>query len=156
MGENENSNAAAAEQPSVGPNTLLACQIARGEAEGPQEPVGQMIASKKDLNARGKVREWWFRMRWDGNQWAYLSEERLRGGTFLASDRHQTVYGDVYAGDVLITHDRGGPVDTEAKLVIGAGEEGAAACPVTRRRDGQLSIRLPDGTDILRPNPRSK
>lgn len=134
----------------------LACAIARGEAEAPQEPCGEMIAAKKDYNARGRCREHWYRLRWNGVTWEYMTKERLSGGTFYASDRHHTIWEPVYVGDVLAAHDRGGPIN-QIVLVIGRGEGGKVRfreLEFVKRRDGDLGIKLPDGSQLVTPNPR--
>lgn len=139
------------------PAIVLACAIARGEAEGPQEPCGEMIAAHKDANARGRIRSFYYRMRWNGSGWDYISNERIPVGGIRASERRVTVRAEVYVGDLLITHDRGGPVDDTARLVLGTTDEDEVryvACDVVRRRDGKLSIKLPDGEPLIAPNPR--
>lgn len=136
----------------------LACGIARGEAEGPPDPVGRLIAATKDINARGRIREWWYRMRWEPatRGWAYITNERLPAGNFRAAERRATLYAEVYVGDLLVTHDRGGPIDPEALLVIKDGAKmRTVPCKVAKRRDGNLSVTLPDGTTLVTPNPRS-
>lgn len=138
-----------------------ACAIARGEKEAPLEPLGRFRAASKDVSARGSVREWWFRMRWTGSTWDYFGEGRLPSGTFLAADRRATTYGPVYAGDVLICHDRGKGIDTGAEAArlithVAGGKIASESCQVAKLRNGQLRITLPDGTTIDRPNPRSK
>lgn len=131
---------------------LDACAIARGEREGAQEPATRLIGAKKEYSARGARRQHWYRMAWRGGEWTYIGERRLSAGNFLANERNDSTSGDVYEGEVCITHDHGGPTDREALLVARDGE--TYECPVTILRGGKIRIDLPDGTSIERPNPR--
>jgi hypothetical protein len=140
----------------------LACDIATGKAQAStdDEPF-RVIGATKDYNARGSCRGHWFRMVLRGGQWEYVTEERLPNGNFLASDRKATVRGDVFIGEITITHDRGKPVDLCARLVTRTPEgkldwDGPAELDVTRTRDGNLKIKLPDGSLVVAPDPRKK
>jgi len=145
----------------VGPRTVRACAIARGEQDAPEEPLGRLCVGNKDVNARGSVHGWWYAMRWNGSTWEYPSDDRLPTGMFLASDRRASIYADVYEGDVFVTHNRGGGIDSEGWVIrvpnTEKGEDKAqkTVTLVKRLRSGLLRIELPDGTSIERPNPRA-
>jgi hypothetical protein len=94
-------------------------------------------------------------MVWRNDQWEYFARERLSPVGIRAATRHQTVYGDVWPGEVLVQHDHGGPVDT-AWLVVDNKEKPIVACEFRPTRDGRLKITLPDGRAIERPNPRRR
>lgn len=137
-----------------------ASRVARGEEQADDEPVGRLNGAYRDLNARGRGEEW-YRLRWTGREWSYLAQERLPAGRFLAADRKCSRKGDVYVGDVLVTHDLGKPLDTEAQLVVAPPAPGDTAprrveCKITRLRDGRLSIALPRGEPLVTPDPRRK
>lgn len=118
-----------------------------------------ITGAKKDLNCKGRGPQW-YRMVWRPGSWQYVSSDRLPAGNFLASDRRASVSGEVYHGEIVVSHDRGSPVDA-AWLIRRPAEGGdgkwmkAIDCP-TKRRDGQLVFVLPDGTKIDLPNPREK
>lgn len=135
----------------------LACAIARGETAAEADATGTSIrAGHKDLNCKGKG-PCWYRMVWRNGQWQYFSDERLPSGTFLASDRRATVRGDVFLGEIVCEHDKGGPVDTMYLVVIPSPGDAASileACEFRKRRDGSLTVVLPDDTEIVVPNPR--
>jgi hypothetical protein len=59
----------------------------------------------------------------------------------------------VWPGEIVIQHDRGGPIDA-AYLVVDEDQKPLIQCRLGRTRDGQLRITLPDGREIVRPNPR--
>jgi hypothetical protein len=126
-----------------------ACDLAASGAEPPDTPL-QIVAARKDYSARGRCREHWYRLAWRGGEWRYLGDRRLAVGRFLAADRHDAVDADVWPGELIVEHDRGGPIRA-AYLVT---EEELMRCELRRTRDGQLRITLPDGRDVVRPNPR--
>jgi hypothetical protein len=128
-----------------------ACDVAFTGAEPPDVPR-KVRAAHKDYNSRGRCREHWYRMVWRAGEWRYLGDRRLAAGTFLASDRHDTVWDEVWPGEIVIQHDRGGPIDV-AYLVVDQ-EKPLVQCGIGRTRDGQLRVTLPDGRSLLRPNPR--
>lgn len=135
--------------------TERACQIAAGEP-GSEEPVKKITGAKRDLNAKGNGSEW-YRMVWRSGQWRYVSDERLPPGRFLARERRCSVQGEVYEGEIVVQHDRGKPVD-RAYLVCQPNEAGSVLeeLPFKKLRSGELRIALPNGTQVDRPDPRSK
>jgi hypothetical protein len=130
----------------------MACKVAAGGPADPGATGRKLAAAHKDLNAKGRG-PWWYRMVWRGGSWQYFSEERLPAGTFRAAERRATVYGEVYPGELVCSHDKGGPLDDEVYLETGTE---LVECKVTKRRDGQLAVTLPDGVEVLRPNPRKR
>jgi hypothetical protein len=148
------------EQKKIGPRTQAACDIASGRVapDADPAPAGQLTVAKRDYSATGARREYWYRMRLTNGAWQYLGDRRLSQGTYYASALSDAVRADVYAGDLLIKYNHGGPVDSVAGLVVGRKEETGkiivADCPVVKRRDGQLAITLPDGSVIVAVNPR--
>jgi hypothetical protein len=99
-------------------------------------------------------------MAWRGGvagirEWQYIGE-RLTGVVMRASTRHQTSYGDVWPGEIVAQHDRGKPIDTIYLIVKAPLEPKAMKEPLefTKRRDGQLSITLPDRSSVILPDPR--
>jgi hypothetical protein len=136
----------------LSPAILAACEIAATDGTPPDEPR-EIRAAYKDYNARGRCREHWFRMVWRGGAWQYLGDRRLASGNFRASERHDMVMAEVWPGELVVQHDRGGPIDA-AYLVYDGGDRSLARCDLGRTRDGQLRITLPDGRQVVRPNPR--
>lgn len=130
-----------------------ACAIATGGPSDPNAAELSIRAAHKDLNGKGRG-PWWYRMVYRAGAWTYFSNERLPMGTFLASDRRATVRGDVFVGELVCSHDKSGPVDA-LYLVVG-GEDKILAVEWKKRRDGQLTITLPNGQEVVRPNPRSR
>lgn len=141
--------------PEIAPSLRRACDIATGRAEPDEATESYSIrAAHKDYNARGSCREHWYRMVWRGG-WQYFGDGRLPTANFLASDRRASVMGDVFPGEVVIGHDRGGPIDL-AWLVTCDAEDPAKPlrkCQLARVRAG-LKLTLPDGSEIVRPDPR--
>jgi hypothetical protein len=134
-----------------------ACARARGESPipGDEAPVGRIVAARKEYSCRGRCQEHWFRMRWSGTSWQYLGERIGGPGGFRASERRQASYTDVWTGDLLAQHDRGGPINAVFLIVPKSVEaDNLAVCKFTRTRDGNLKITLPDGSVIVRPDPR--
>lgn len=133
----------------------VSCDIAAGRTPADPNAKGQRLrAAHKDLNAKGNG-PWWFRMVYRNGDWQYFSEDRLPTGTFLASDRRATVYGDVFAGELVCNHSKAGPVeqmwlacpsDTDSKTLV--------ELSYRKRRDGQLVVTLPDATELVVSNPR--
>lgn len=129
-----------------------ACGIAMGSVVSDPAEMGFTItAGKKDLNGKGRG-DWWYRMVWRDGSWQYFSEERLPTGTYLAGDRRATVSGDVFLGELVCRHDKGGPVD--AVWVVVGGDKPLRVCKYVKRRDGSLNVTLPDGSVVSVPNPR--
>jgi hypothetical protein len=140
-----------------------ACDVAMGRAlSNPESRVFRIVGAKKDLNSKENGAHW-YRMVLRNGKWEYVATERLPTGSFLASDRRATVYGDAYHGEITITHDRGSDVDLEANLLVEAGEHDGLdltksrliACDVTKTRAG-LEITLLDGSILKTTNPRKK
>ena len=135
----------------------VACGIARGECQAdPNARAVRIRGGHKDLNAKGRG-PWWFRMAYRSGSWTYFSDERLSAGTFLASDRRQTVHGDVFPGELICQHDRGGPVDAMYLIVEDEKPKDAlVSVEFRKRRDGMLVVTLPDGSEVIVSNPRSR
>lgn len=132
----------------------VAAAYARVRGDDPipdDEAPGQVRAAHKDVSSRGRVREWWYRMVYRDGGWQYVATERLERAA-----RHQTLMGEVWAGELLAEHDHGEPVDT-MYVAFRRPADGAMrlrAVDFTRRRDGQLGVALPDGYTVVVPNPR--
>lgn len=109
-----------------------------------------IMGSHKDYTSRGRCREHWYRMVYRNNQWTYVSSERLPSGTFLAADRNATAYGDVWVGEVIAQHDKGGKIDT-MWIVVGEDEAEIRKVEFTRTRDGRLKLK---DIDVSYPDPR--
>lgn len=136
-----------------------ACMLATGRVgqEAGAKPAGRITAAHKDLNAKGRG-AWWYRMVWRSGTWEYYSDERLPMGTFLAHDRRATVQGDVWAGEIIVTHDKGSGLDSGGYLVCTPDADGKVLVEITwtKRRDGNLVFAMPDGSEIVTPNPRAR
>jgi len=134
-----------------------AISIATGAvAADPSERGHTITGAKKDLNCKGRGDEW-YRMVLRNGRWQYVSDDRLPSGSFRASDRRASVSGDVYVGEIVVRHPRGGRVES-AWLVCDPGEDGKVlvGCGWGIRRDGQASVRLPDGQEVVVEDPRKK
>lgn len=135
----------------------LPCDIAQGKAEAdPTSAAISIRAAHKDLNAKGRG-PCWYRMVWRGNTWQYFSDGRLPTGTFRAAERRATVYGDVFVGEIIAQHDKGGPIEAVYLIAPGPSDSEIKLSPAldfTKRRDGMLAVTLPDGSGIVLPNPR--
>jgi len=158
---------AAAEQQQaqpVDPQTeelIRAARIAKGEIqpEKEHENLGyRFIAAKKDVSSSGRVRQLWYRMRRSPgtDTWEYYAEERLPRGNFRASERQATVYGTLYIGDLVATHDHAKPIDRICLVYFNIEENKAKLhdCEFNIVRGNMLQISLPDGSKIQLPNPR--
>lgn len=142
----------------LAPAVKIACDIAAGRT--PADPAGEGREIKggyKNLNAKGNGPEW-YRMVWRSGVWRYVSDDRMPQGKYLASERRCEVRGDVFGGELVAQHDRGAKIDTIYLIRINPDEAGKSLmkCEFKMRRDGQLAIMLPDGTEVLVPNPRAK
>ena len=142
----------------------LACDVAAGRTPPAADARGHRVrAAAKDLNCKGRG-PWWYRMRLapqgkGGGAWQYFSAERLPSGTFRAAERRATVHGDVFAGDLVCSHDRGGPMDPTIYLVCDPDEAGRVLVECegwAARRDGRIDVTLPDGTVVTVPAARSR
>jgi len=86
--------------PSLTAETANAWQIARGEAELPKDaPAIRIWGGMNNYNARGRGSTS-ARRAYDGRTWRWVAPPTSRG-RFLAADRHDTTYGDVYPGEVV-------------------------------------------------------
>lgn len=133
-------------------STIIACEIAAGRIPlDAAENAISVRASYKDLNCKGKGPEC-YRMVWRGGQWVYFADERLPSGSFRAADRRATVYGDVYPGELVCEHPRGGRI--EAMWLVRSDPKPLWVVRFVRARDG-LHVTLPSGTSITVPDPRS-
>lgn len=151
-------------EPPVGLQACVqnACDIASGKAPAPADDEGmRIVGAKKDYNSRGRCREHWFRMVLRDGTWRYVSTDRLPNENFRAADRNADVRGDVYHGEITITHDRGAGVDSVGNLEV-RGPDGkrladdSTDVAVAVTRDGKLKLTLPDGSIVVAPNPRGK
>lgn len=144
--------------PALEARIQIACDIATGKIPAPDhDSPRNVVGAKKDLNSKGNGPEW-FRMVYRNGSWRYVSDDRLPSGKFLASDRRATVYGEVFAGEIIAGHDRGGQIDS-AWIVMAepdAAGKNLKAITATKQRDGQLAFALPDGSKVVLPNPRAK
>lgn len=141
---------------------LAACEIAAGRAPAdPDATALRIVGAKKDLNCKGRGPHW-YRMVFRNGAWMYVSTERLPSGTFRASDRRASVYGEVFPGEIVADHDRGGPLNAvgiaHERIVRGDRDKVVLTWmdPPKKRRDGLLKVVLPDGSELVVPNPRSK
>lgn len=137
----------------------IACDIATGTIPTDPGAVARSVrAAHRDANARGRIRSEWYRLVYRSGSWQYFAFERMPALGEGASNRHVTLHGDVYAGELLAQHDRGGPV-TAVYLVHDrvVDEDGNTMtirrCDHTRTRDGLL-ITLPTGAHVTLPDPR--
>lgn len=130
------------------------CRRARGlEAIPDEEAPISILGALCDYSARGSRRAHWFRLVCRAGSWSYLSAH-LRPVSARASDRHQGSYGNAWAGELLAQHDRGADID-HIWLVTTDPDNPLLQCEFSRRRDGQLSILLPDsGSPLVLPDPR--
>lgn len=132
-----------------------ACDIAAERIKAdPADKAMLVCLAGRDMNCR-LIGEEWYRMRWTGEKWEYIV--RLPPLTRIEKDRHCLVNGEVFLGDILLQHQKGGGV-TQI-LLVAALEDGSPSlfhCPHAARRDGNVAFDLPDGTEIVRPNPRSR
>lgn len=141
----------------VSDRIIALCRLAAtGAAEDAE--VLSIRAAHCDYNSRGIRRAHWYRMVWRGGAWQYFADSRMERVGVSASTRYQTVRGDVYPSEVVIGHDHGGRVDC-AYLVCSKGDASDPTdvmidCRIATTRDGQLKITLPDGSTVLRPDPR--
>jgi len=139
-------------------NVARAVAIAAGEI--PADPDAKALRARggvKDYNAKGNRRAHWYRMVWRSGAWEYVSQERLPSGNYLAHERQATVRGDVYPGEILVTHDHGAGLDKGALLVT-LGSDGKIAfvdLDTANTRAG-LEITLPNGAIVKTPNPRGR
>lgn len=134
-----------------------ACEVAAGLPRLPEEEkLYRIRGAEKDLNAKGRG-PWWYRLVWRDGAWEYVSQDRLPTGTYLARDRRATVYGNVMLGEIVVQHDRGGPID--AAYLVAPSEASEDGKTILRKIElkrfrGQLIITLPDGRGLELPDPR--
>lgn len=146
-------------EPTPPESVRIACAIATGEARDPAANAIPVRAAYRNLNSKGNGAEW-YRMVYRNGQFTYFSDGRMPTGKFLASERRVTLLGDVYAGEIVVEHDRGGPVN-DVMLVCDpfTDSDGDARKFVSlkwsKQRNGIRAI-LPTGASITVPNPRSK
>jgi len=150
--------------PAVDPQTeelIRAAKIAKGELQPEKEHENiayRFIAAKKDVSSSGRVRQLWYRMRRSPgtDTWEYYAEGRLPKGNYYANERQATVYGNLYIGDLVATHDHAKPIDRICLVYYNLEENKAKLhdCEFAIVRGNQLQISLPDGSKITLPNPR--
>lgn len=143
----------------------LACDLATGTLMDPTASAIRARGAWRDLNAKGNGTESYRRALSPGGAWRFVSRDRLPRGTFRAADRKATVYGDVYAGDLLADFDRslrGGRSTGEAQhdgkigLVIGHDANGELAIrwlDCARQKDGTVRVILPTGAHLTIASP---
>jgi hypothetical protein len=143
--------------PDIPDDVRAACAIARGEVEGPQEPIGREIAAERE------ERSGWVailrRVRW------IAAEGRWEPVTPYRLDDHgnDTIFEPFYAGDLVLVYYEGRAPWPEAELYYARQVSRyhpdvelaphRVGCPITFRRDKRLGIRLPDGCEIIAPDP---
>jgi hypothetical protein len=115
-----------------------------------------VTAAKKDYNSRGSCREHWFQMVYRDGQWTYFGDGRLPNGTYLAADRKASVTGEVWPGEFVCRHDRGGPVDRVCVVRADPDAKPLQILEYVRTRGGMLRITLPDGSTVELPDPRKR
>lgn len=144
--------------------TIIACDIATGNATDDTATAIRTKGAWRDLNSKGNGTETYRRALSPGRTWRFVSSERLPRGTFLANDRHAYVRGDVYVGDLLADYDRSlrqgvsqGDARHDGKigLVIGAADKDAEVewMDVTRQKDGKWRVILPTSTHLTFESP---
>jgi len=117
----------------------------------PEEREGGSVRAAYNNNVEGRKREHWYRLVWRDGAWSYYAEGRL------PPDRRASVFGDVWEGELVAQHDRGGGVNAVYLARWGSGEVNGPMFLVDldfRRVKGELLIALPDGSQIKRPDPR--
>ena len=132
-----------------------ACDIAMGRlAPDPTESGHRTVGARRELNSKGNGPEW-YRMVYRAGAWRYVSDDRLPRGTFLASDRRATVWGDVYSGEIMARHDRGQGID-RVYIVrpFGVDDQRLIVCAFVKQRDDNLRVKLPTGDEVTVSNPR--
>jgi hypothetical protein len=144
--------------PDLPDDVRLACAIARGDIEGPQEPIGREIAAER--TERSRCVDILRRVRWvpAEGRWEPVTPYRL------STEGNDVIFAPIYAGDLVIAYYEGCPPHDEAELYYARQVSPYhptltnlaphyVGCPITLRRDKRLGIRLPDGTEILAPDP---
>lgn len=116
----------------------------------------RIVAGHKNVSSRGRIRAWWYRMRWNGVRWEYFSDTWLPLGNWSASLRHCDVVGTVNVGDLVLQHNYKGPI-TDIYLAV-KGQDGIGELkPLGWIANGcDLLIALPDGQSVTLPNPRPR
>lgn len=135
-----------------------ACDLAAGRTPADPSAEGhRIIGAEKDLNCKGRGPQY-YRMVYRDGSWQYVSDDRLPSGAFRASDRRAKVFGVVFVGEIVASHDRGAQIGVAYLVVSPNPEEGGVLqkIGIKARRDGQLAFTLPDGSEIVTPNPRKR
>jgi hypothetical protein len=122
------------------PKTKRAWAIARGEAPAPQESCGQIWGAKNSYNARGRGNTYVRRVYRDG-RWQWFSPPASRG-RFLAADRKDTKYGDVYIGDIIAEYTLGSRTPDQWLLIVDGDGEWATwvSLDATKLRNGRWRV----------------
>ncbi|GIW60096.1 MAG: hypothetical protein KatS3mg087_1162 [Patescibacteria group bacterium] len=136
-------------------SVIEACKIAKQEIEGDNSSFN-VIAAKKNVSSKGRINEWWYRMRWDNasKKWTYISNERLPIGSFRARERYADVWGEVFNGEIIAQHDYKGPL---TKVYLAVNEQDGRLVELAWQMDRSrqnIIIKLPDGSELTLPNPR--
>ena len=145
------------EAPTLHPQVAAACRRARGEETIPgDEAPTWVVGAKNSYNARGNGSTMARRVLRDG-AWTWLSAPASRG-RYLSGDRHDVQSGDVWLGELVAEYTLGGRgtlTPNRWLLPCGMKEDKArmVPCDGTRRRDGQCTVTLPDGSDIVVSDP---
>lgn len=133
----------------------LAIARAKGEVDiPPEEAPVKVCGAFCHYGSRMQMRSHWFRMVWRNGKWQYFTGY-LKPIGLRSATRHQELYGDVWVGEILAEHPRGGEV-IAVYLVVSEGTDGLVSLDFYRRRDGNLSVKLPDGSNLVLPDPRGR
>jgi hypothetical protein len=144
------------QETAIGPLTRSACDVATGRVLADPTTIGtSIVGAKKDLNSKGRGEHWYRMVHRHG--WRYVSDDRLPSASFRAAERRCEVYGDVYPGEIVVSHDRGQSIDC-AWLVRAPDSAGKVLVRIefSSRRDGNLVFTLPDASEVVLSNPRSR
>jgi hypothetical protein len=119
-----------------------AVDIAAGRIPAPPEDKGvEVWGAKNDYNARGRGHTYVRRVL-RGGRWEWVSPPASRG-RFLAADRRDVQYGDVYLGEVIAEYTLGGNRQPDKWFLVDPHDDYIWwALEGTRRRDGQWDLRL--------------
>lgn len=111
-------------------------------------------AAHKDYSARGRCRQHWYRMVYRDGAWSYFARDRLSRGAYYAADRHQTVYGDVRAGEYVCEHNHGAGVDTVYRVAHAPEDPSKPLIALQFHTLGDKLIIRDGDREVTLPNPR--
>lgn len=128
--------------------------IASGVAAAdPASPSISIRGAANNYNSRGNGGTMARRVLRNGS-WQWVSRPASRG-RYLASDRHDAQYGDVYAGEIIAEYTLGGSSIPDAWYLVYEREVKGTrktlfTLTATKRRDGRWSLcRKPGDADII-------